>query len=141
MAAELRARGHAGHGLQALARERPRQLRFGRGRDRAQRSHPLRGGRPAGRLARERRSARCHDEADRGHRASRARRFSCRSGNPYLISAVPEVGSYLIGWRANAVTEQAVARALAGETAITGRSADLVTAGYRRGWGVQRRVR
>ena len=61
-------------------------------------------------------------------------------GNPYLISALPEVGSYLIGWRANAVTEQAVARALAGETAITGRLPISIPPGYRRGWGVQRRV-
>jgi beta-N-acetylhexosaminidase len=61
-------------------------------------------------------------------------------GNPYLISALPEVGSYVIGWRANAVTEQAVARALAGETAITGRLPISIPPYYRRGWGVQRRV-
>ena len=30
-------------------------------------------------------------------------------GNPYLIGHLPEVGSYLIGWRSNSVTEQAVA--------------------------------
>jgi len=61
-------------------------------------------------------------------------------GNPYLITALPEVGSYLIGWRANSVTEQAVARALAGETAITGRLPISIPPGYRPGWGVQRRV-
>jgi len=61
-------------------------------------------------------------------------------GNPYLISALPEVGSYVIGWRANPVTEQAVARALAGETAITGRLPISIPPGYSRGWGVQRRV-
>lgn len=61
-------------------------------------------------------------------------------GNPYLISALPEVGSYLIGWRANVVTEQAVARALAGETAITGRLPISIPPAYSRGWGVQRRV-
>ena len=61
-------------------------------------------------------------------------------GNPYLISALPEVGSYVIGWRANSVTEQAVARALAGETAITGRLPISIPPGYSRGWGVQRRV-
>jgi hypothetical protein len=61
-------------------------------------------------------------------------------GNPYLISALPSVGSYLIGWRANRVTEQAVARALAGETAITGRLPISIPPSYRRGWGVQRRV-
>ena len=62
-------------------------------------------------------------------------------GNPYLISALPSVGSYLIGWRANSVTEQAMARALAGETAITGRLPISIPPDYRRGWGVQRRVR
>jgi beta-N-acetylhexosaminidase len=61
-------------------------------------------------------------------------------GNPYLISALPNVGSYLIGWRANSVTEQAVARALAGETAITGRLPISIPPDYPRGWGVQRRV-
>ena len=62
-------------------------------------------------------------------------------GNPYLISALPSVGSYLIGWRANSVTEQAMARALAGETAITGRLPISIPPEYGRGWGVQRRVR
>ena len=62
-------------------------------------------------------------------------------GNPYLISSLPNIGSYLIGWRANAVTEQAVARALAGETAITGTLPISIPPSYRRGWGVQRRVR
>ena len=46
-------------------------------------------------------------------------------GNPYLISGLPEVGSYLIGWRSNPVTEEAVARALAGAAPITGTPADL----------------
>jgi beta-N-acetylhexosaminidase len=61
-------------------------------------------------------------------------------GNPYLISALPGVGSYLIGWRANWVTEQAAARALAGEVAITGRLPISIPPDYKRGWGVQRRV-
>ena len=61
-------------------------------------------------------------------------------GNPYLISALPEVGSYLIGWRANVVMEQAVARALAGEIAITGRLPISIPPEYSRGWGVQRQV-
>ncbi|HEV8178253.1 MAG TPA: glycoside hydrolase family 3 N-terminal domain-containing protein, partial [Gemmatimonadales bacterium] len=61
-------------------------------------------------------------------------------GNPYLISSLPAVGSYVIGWRANSVTEQAVARALAGETSITGRLPISIPPNYSRGWGVQRRV-
>ncbi len=61
-------------------------------------------------------------------------------GNPYLISAVPEVGSYLIGWRSNAVTEQAVGRALGGATSITGRLPISIPPDYARGWGIRRRV-
>jgi beta-N-acetylhexosaminidase len=61
-------------------------------------------------------------------------------GNPYLIANLPEVGSYLIGWRANSVTEQAVARALAGLTDITGRLPISIPPDYPRGWGLQRQV-
>jgi beta-N-acetylhexosaminidase len=61
-------------------------------------------------------------------------------GNPYLISRLPEVGSYLIGWRANAVTEQALGRALAGRAAITGRLPIAIPPLYPRGWGVTRRA-
>jgi beta-N-acetylhexosaminidase len=61
-------------------------------------------------------------------------------GNPYLISRLPEVGSYLIGWRSNPVTEEAVARALAGAASITGRLPISIPPLYPRGWGVQRRI-
>ena len=61
-------------------------------------------------------------------------------GNPYLISDLGDVGSYLIGWRSNAVTEQAVARALAGVTSITGRLPISIPPEYARGWGLQREV-
>jgi hypothetical protein len=61
-------------------------------------------------------------------------------GNPYLISGLPEVGSYLIGWRANAITEQAVARALAGAEPIVGRLPISIPPLYHRGWGLQRRI-
>ncbi len=61
-------------------------------------------------------------------------------GNPYLISGLPEVGSYLIGWRSNPVTEEAVARALAGAAPITGSLPISIPPLYPRGWGVQRRV-
>ena len=61
-------------------------------------------------------------------------------GNPYLISALPEVWSYLIAWRANAVAEQAVGRALAGVTSITGQLPISIPPTYPRGWGVQRHV-
>jgi beta-N-acetylhexosaminidase len=61
-------------------------------------------------------------------------------GNPYLISKLPEVGSYLIGWRSNPVTEEAMARALAGAAPITGRLPISIPPLYPRGWGVERRV-
>jgi beta-N-acetylhexosaminidase len=61
-------------------------------------------------------------------------------GNPYLISRLPEVGSYLIGWRSNPVAEEAVARALAGAAPITGRLPISIPPLYPRGWGVERRV-
>jgi beta-N-acetylhexosaminidase len=61
-------------------------------------------------------------------------------GNPYVIGGLPEVGSYLIGWRSNTVMEQAVARALAGEAPITGRLPIALPPRYQRGWGLQRRV-
>jgi len=61
-------------------------------------------------------------------------------GNPYIITRLPEVGSYLIGWRSNPVTERAMARALAGAAPITGKLPISIPPGYPRGWGVQRRV-
>jgi hypothetical protein len=61
-------------------------------------------------------------------------------GNPYIIKDLPEVGSYLIGWRSNAVTEQAVSRALAGETSITGRLPISIPPDFPRGWGLQRQL-
>jgi beta-N-acetylhexosaminidase len=61
-------------------------------------------------------------------------------GNPYLITQLPDVWSYLIAWRAAAVAEQAVARALAGATAITGRLPISIPPTYPRGWGLQREV-
>jgi beta-N-acetylhexosaminidase len=61
-------------------------------------------------------------------------------GNPYLISGLPEVWSYLIGWRSNSVTEQAVAGALAGITPITGRLPISIPPEYPRGWGLERRT-
>src|SRR4051794_9421979 len=61
-------------------------------------------------------------------------------GSPYLISDLPEVGSYLIGWRSNAVTEQAVGRALAGVNPIVGHLPISIPPESPRGWGVERRV-
>ncbi len=61
-------------------------------------------------------------------------------GNPYVLSQVPEAGSYLVGWRSNSIVEQAVARALAGVAPITGRLPISLPTRYPRGWGLQRRI-
>ncbi len=61
-------------------------------------------------------------------------------GNPYLIAGLPDVGSYLMRWRSNAVVERAMARALAGLAPITGRLPISIPPLYPIGWGVQRRV-
>jgi beta-N-acetylhexosaminidase len=61
-------------------------------------------------------------------------------GNPYLITGLPELGSYVIGWRSSSVTEQAVARALAGGASITGRLPISIPPSFPLGWGLQRRV-
>ncbi len=61
-------------------------------------------------------------------------------GNPYLISRLPEVGSYVIGWRSNPIIEHAVARALAGVAPITGHLPISIPPTYPRGWGLQRRL-
>jgi beta-N-acetylhexosaminidase len=58
-----------------------------------------------------------------------------------MIRETPRVSSYLLAWAADPITEEAVARALAGVTSITGRLPISIPPYYRRGWGVQRRVR
>ena len=42
-------------------------------------------------------------------------------GNPYLLSSFPGVGSYLLAWGPHQVSQRAAARALVGESAISGR--------------------
>jgi CubicO group peptidase (beta-lactamase class C family) len=41
-------------------------------------------------------------------------------GNPYLLSSFPELGTYLVAWGSREVSQQAAARALVGENAISG---------------------
>jgi CubicO group peptidase (beta-lactamase class C family) len=41
-------------------------------------------------------------------------------GNPYLLSSFPDVGTYLLAWGPHEVTQGAAARALVGETTISG---------------------
>jgi beta-N-acetylhexosaminidase len=61
-------------------------------------------------------------------------------GNPYLITQLPDVWSYLIAWRASAIAEQAVARAMAGTTPITGRLPTSLPPTYPLGWGLRREI-
>jgi beta-N-acetylhexosaminidase len=42
-------------------------------------------------------------------------------GSPYLLTQVPDAGSFLLAWTATPITEQAVARALLGQADLTGR--------------------
>jgi beta-N-acetylhexosaminidase len=41
-------------------------------------------------------------------------------GNPYLLSAFPSVGSYMVAWGSREVSQRAAARALVGEAPISG---------------------
>ncbi len=56
-------------------------------------------------------------------------------GSPYVIEDLPEVGSYLVGWRSNPITEQAVARALGGGHVDNRPAADLHPPGLPSGLG------
>ena len=41
-------------------------------------------------------------------------------GNPYLLSAFPDLGTYLVAWGSREVSQRAAARAMVGENGITG---------------------
>jgi beta-N-acetylhexosaminidase len=58
-------------------------------------------------------------------------------GSPYIITQTPHVGSYLLAWAANPISETAAARALAG-AAITGRLPTRVPPAFARGAGLER---
>ncbi|HEY9517982.1 MAG TPA: glycoside hydrolase family 3 protein [Gemmatimonadales bacterium] len=58
-------------------------------------------------------------------------------GTPYLLSQVPRVSGYLIGWTDNPLTEEAVAAALSG-AAITGRLPIELPPAYPLGFGLQK---
>jgi beta-N-acetylhexosaminidase len=59
-------------------------------------------------------------------------------GNPYLLSAFPEAGSYLVAWGGREVSQGAAARALAGAAAISGRSPITIPGLHDRGEGLTR---
>jgi len=61
-------------------------------------------------------------------------------GSPYLISQVPDVGSYILAWAASATSELAVANALTGAP-ITGKSPIFIPRGGVIGTGIIRPLR
>ena len=61
-------------------------------------------------------------------------------GNPYLVAALREAPSYLIAWGDHEVSQAAAARALLGETAITGRLPISIPPFYRAGDGLERQA-
>lgn len=60
-------------------------------------------------------------------------------GSPYIVMGTPNVGSYLVGWSANPVSERAAARALSG-AAITGRLPISIPPSLPLGTGLKREV-
>ncbi len=59
-------------------------------------------------------------------------------GNPYLLNSFPDVGSYLLAWGPHEVSQEAAARALVGESAITGRLPISIPPLHRMGEGLAR---
>jgi beta-N-acetylhexosaminidase len=58
-------------------------------------------------------------------------------GSPYLLNQVPTIGSYLVAWSGARVVERAVAQAILGRVAITGRLPIRVPPGYPLGHGIR----
>lgn len=74
--------------------------------------------------------------------ARRKRTVLVSFGSPYLISQVPSVGSYILGWQSRGMSERAMAAALSGATPITGKLPISIPGGGPFGYGIQRtRVR
>ena len=61
-------------------------------------------------------------------------------GNPYLVAALQGAPSYLIAWGDHEVSQRAAARALLGETEITGRLPISIPPLYEVGDGLERRA-
>jgi hypothetical protein len=62
-------------------------------------------------------------------------------GNPYLLTDFPDVGTYLIAWGGRDVSQRAAARALLGETAITGKLPISLPPYHKAGEGLVLRAR
>jgi beta-N-acetylhexosaminidase len=62
-------------------------------------------------------------------------------GSPYVIGFYPSAPAYLLAWGGAEVAQRAAARALAGQTAITGRLPVSIPPLFTRGEGLQRPAR
>lgn len=70
--------------------------------------------------------------------ARRKRTVLVSFGSPYLISQVPSIGSYLLGWQSRGMSERAMAAALSGDTDITGKLPITVPGGGPFGYGIRK---
>jgi beta-N-acetylhexosaminidase len=59
-------------------------------------------------------------------------------GNPYLLTALPDLGTYLVAWGDREVSQRAAARAVSGAAPIQGRLPISVPPLHRRGEGLDR---
>jgi len=59
-------------------------------------------------------------------------------GNPYLLSSLPDAGTYLVAWGDREVSQRAAARAVAGASAIVGRLPITLPGLHERGEGLSR---
>ena len=59
-------------------------------------------------------------------------------GNPYIIAQLPSVGSYLVTYGVTDDLERAAARAILGESHITGKSPVSLPGFFKGGDGIQR---
>ncbi len=62
-------------------------------------------------------------------------------GSPYVIGFYPSAPAYLLAWGGAEVSQRAAARALAGQTAVTGRLPVSIPPLFTRGEGIQRPAR
>ena len=73
--------------------------------------------------------------------ATGARVVAISFGSPYVLREVPELETYLCAWGAQTDMQVAAARALLGETAITGRLPITIPDLAPRGSGLQKPAR
>ena len=59
-------------------------------------------------------------------------------GNPYLLTALPELGTYLVAWGDREVSQRAAARGVAGAVSLEGRLPISIPPLHQRGEGIER---